>query len=270
VIGQTISHYRITAKLGEGGMGAVYRATDEKLQREVALKFLPADLAADAEARKRLVKEARAASRLNHPNIGTIYEVNDEGSAPFIAMELVKGESLKQRLQRGTLSPADLFGIARQIAEGLNEAHHAGVLHRDIKPANVMLDDHGRVKILDFGIATLTGLQRGQGETEENFVSRTATQAQATTGGTIPYMAPELCAAKTPMPAATSFLSASCFTNASPAACPSAATPPLTRFTPSFTTPPRRCAASPATLRPSGSSSSSAASTSPPPAASSP
>ncbi len=192
MIGQTISHYRITAKLGEGGMGAVYRANDEKLRREVALKFLPADVAADAEARKRLVKEARAASRLNHPNIGTIYEVNDEGDAPFIAMELVKGESLKQRLQRGTLPPADLLNIARQIADGLEEAHQAGVLHRDIKPANVMLDDHGRVKILDFGIATLTGRQRGQGETEESFVSRTATQPHATTGGTIPYMAPEL------------------------------------------------------------------------------
>ncbi len=192
MIGQTISHYRITAKLGEGGMGAVYRANDEKLRREVALKFLPADVAADAEARKRLVKEARAASRLNHPNIGTIYEVNDEGETPFIAMELVKGESLKQRLQRGTLPPADLLNIARQIADGLEEAHQAGVLHRDIKPANVMLDEHGRVKILDFGIATLTGRQRGQGETEESFVSRTATQPHATTGGTIPYMAPEL------------------------------------------------------------------------------
>ena len=189
MIGETISHYRITAKLGEGGMGAVYRAEDLKLQREVALKFLPGELAADAEARKRLVKEARAASRLNHPNIGTIYEVNDEGDTPFIAMELVKGESLKQMLQRGSLRPEQLLEIARQIAEGLNEAHGAGVLHRDIKPANIMVDAGGRVKILDFGIATLTGRQRGMGETEESFVTRTATQAS--TGGTIPYMAPE-------------------------------------------------------------------------------
>jgi len=189
MIGQTISHYRITAKLGEGGMGAVYRAEDVKLQREVALKFLPGDLAADAEARKRLVKEARAASRLNHPNIGTIYEVNDEGDMPFIAMELVKGESLKQVLQRGSLRAELLLEIARQIVEGLNEAHQAGVLHRDIKPANIMVDANGRVKILDFGIAVLTERQRGAGETEENFVTRTATQAS--TGGTIPYMAPE-------------------------------------------------------------------------------
>jgi non-specific serine/threonine protein kinase len=189
MVGQTISHYRITAKLGEGGMGAVYRAEDTKLQREVALKFLPGDLAADPEARKRLVKEARAASRLNHPNIGTIYEVNDEGDLPFIAMELVKGDSLKQMLQRGALRPDALAEIARQVAEGLGEAHRAGVLHRDIKPANVMVDTGGRVKILDFGIATLTGRQRGQGETEENFITRTA--AKSSTAGTVPYMAPE-------------------------------------------------------------------------------
>jgi hypothetical protein len=131
MVGQTISHYRITAKLGEGGMGAVYRAEDTKLQREVALKFLPGELAADREARKRLVKEARAASRLNHPNIGTIYEVNDEGDTPFIAMELVKGESLKQMLQRGAVRAEQLLEIARQIGEGLSEAHRAGVLHRD-------------------------------------------------------------------------------------------------------------------------------------------
>ncbi len=189
MIGQTISHYRIAAKLGEGGMGAVYRAEDVKLQREVALKFLPGDLAADAEARKRLVKEARAASRLNHPNIGTIYEVNDEGETPFIAMELVKGESLKQMLRRGSVRPEQLLEIARQVAEGLNEAHQAGVLHRDIKPANVMVDSSGRVKILDFGIAVLTERQRGTGETAENFITRTA--GQASTAGTIPYMAPE-------------------------------------------------------------------------------
>ncbi|HXE76200.1 MAG TPA: protein kinase [Candidatus Xenobia bacterium] len=189
MVGQTISHYRITAKLGEGGMGAVYRAEDVKLQREVALKFLPGDLAADPDARKRLVKEARAASRLNHPNIGVIYEVNDEGDLPFIAMELVKGESLKQILQRGALRPEQLLGIVRQIADGLHEAHQAGVLHRDIKPANVMVDSSGRAKILDFGIAVLTERQRDAGETAENFVTRTATQAS--TAGTVPYMAPE-------------------------------------------------------------------------------
>jgi len=189
VIGQTISHYRVTAKLGEGGMGAVYRAEDEKLQRAVALKFLPAELAADAQARERLVKEARAASRLNHPNIATIYEVGDAETTAFIAMELVIGESLKQTLLRGALPASQLVEVARQIAEGLNEAHQAGVLHRDIKPANIMLDPKGRVKILDFGLAVFTGRERARGEKEETFISRTATTWS--TGGTVPYMSPE-------------------------------------------------------------------------------
>jgi serine/threonine protein kinase len=189
LIGQTISHYRIHAKLGEGGMGAVYRAQDLSLGREVALKFLPADVAADPQAIKRLVKEAQAASRLNHPNIATIYEVNDSKNAAFISMELVIGETLKQILQRGALAPAQFLDIARQIAEGLQEAHHSGVYHRDIKPGNVMLDSRSRVKILDFGLATLARHERALGETEETFVTRTSTQN--TTGGTVPYMSPE-------------------------------------------------------------------------------
>ncbi|MFQ5926838.1 MAG: protein kinase [Terriglobia bacterium] len=189
MIGKTISHYRITAKLGEGGMGAVYRAEDLKLQRAVALKFLPAELAADPQARQQLLREARAASRLNHPNIATIYEVGEADAASFIAMELVSGESLKQVLRRGALSAAQLLDVARQIAEGLHEAHQAGVLHRDIKPGNIMLDAKGRVKILDFGLAVLTGRERAPGETEESFITRTATQW--TTGGTVPYMSPE-------------------------------------------------------------------------------
>jgi len=188
-IGQTISHYRITAKLGAGGMGVVYRAGDLTLQRDTALKVLPAQVAADPEARKRLVNEARAASRLNHPNIATIYEVGEAEGAPFIAMELVSGESLKNVLQRGPLPPAQLLDVARQIAEGLHEAHQAGVLHRDIKPGNMMLDSKGRVKILDFGLAVLTGRERSPGEPEETFITRTA--AQWTTGGTVPYMSPE-------------------------------------------------------------------------------
>src|SRR5262245_49093653 len=184
MIGQTVSHYRITAKLGEGGMGAVYRADDLTLQRPVALKFLPAEFAEDKQARQRLLNEARAASRLNHPNIATIYEVNESGDVPFIAMELVTGESLKQMLLRGALRPQPLLEIAQQIAEGLHEAHQMGVLHRDIKPANVMLDAKHRVKVLDFGLAVLTGRQRVPGESEENFITRTATQWS--TGGTVP------------------------------------------------------------------------------------
>jgi len=189
MIGQTISHYRITAKLGEGGMGAVYQAEDLKLQRAVALKFLPAELAADKQARQRLLQEARAASRLNQPNIATIYEVGETEDVPFIAMELVSGQSLKDILQRGALPAAQLAEIARQIAEGLNEAHQVGLLHRDIKPGNIMVDAKGRVKILDFGLAVFTGRERAPGETAESFISRTATLWS--TGGTVPYMSPE-------------------------------------------------------------------------------
>jgi len=170
-------------------MGAVYRAQDLSLGREVALKFLPADVAGDPQAIKRLVKEAQAASRLNHPNIATIYEVSDSKNAAFISMELVIGETLKQILQRGALAPAQFLDIARQIAEGLQEAHHSGVYHRDIKPGNVMLDSRSRVKILDFGLATLARHERALGETEETFATRTSTQN--TTGGTVPYMSPE-------------------------------------------------------------------------------
>jgi non-specific serine/threonine protein kinase len=189
MIGETIGHYRITAKLGEGGMGAVYRAEDERLQRPVALKFLTAELAADPKARERLIREARAASRLNHPNIATIYEVGEVKGMPFIAMELVSGESLKQTLTRGVLPPGRVAEVARQIAEALNEAHQAGVLHRDIKPANIMLDSRQSPKILDFGLATLAQRERPQGETPEQFATRTSTQLS--TAGTVPYMSPE-------------------------------------------------------------------------------
>lgn len=189
MIGQTISHYRITGKLGAGGMGVVYQAEDETLHREVALKFLPAELVADPQARKRLLKEAQAASRLNHPDIATIYEVGESDGTPFIAMELVSGQSLKDVLQRGPLPPTQLLDVARQIAAGLHEAHQAGVLHRDVKPGNIMLDAKGRVKILDFGLAVSTGRERAPGEPEEIFITRTATTW--TTGGTVPYMSPQ-------------------------------------------------------------------------------
>jgi non-specific serine/threonine protein kinase len=170
-------------------MGAVYRAQDLTLGREAALKFLSADMAADPQARKRLLKEAQAASRLNHPAIATIYEVSDSADSPFIAMELVTGATLKQMLQHGTLDPAQFLDIARQIAEGLQEAHRAGVFHRDVKPANIMLDGRSRVKILDFGLATLAQKERAAGETEDFLTTRTSTQHS--TGGTVPYMSPE-------------------------------------------------------------------------------
>lgn len=188
-VGQTFEHYRVLDKIGEGGMGAVYRALDLTLHREVALKFLPAELASDPSAQQRLLKEARAASRLNHPNIATVYEVGEANGTPFIAMEFVQGESLKQILQRGALTLAQWQDAARQMAEGLAEAHQAGVLHRDIKPGNIMLDAKGRAKILDFGLALLAEKERAPGEAAETFITRTATQWS--TGGTVPYMSPE-------------------------------------------------------------------------------
>ncbi len=189
MIGQTISHYRIHARLGEGGMGAVYRAQDLSLGREVALKFLPADMVADTQARKRLVKEAQAASRLNHPNIATVYEVNEGELTPFISMELVIGQSLKQMIPPSGFAPAQFLGIARQIAEGLQEAHRKGVYHRDIKPGNIMLDFRSQAKILDFGLAAMVWQERALSEAEETFSSHTADRRSP--GGTVPYMSPE-------------------------------------------------------------------------------
>ena len=176
MIGQDVAHYRITAKLGEGGMGTVYRADDTKLGRSVALKFLPPELAADPSARKRMLKEAQLAAGLNHPNIATIYEVRDDHEMPFIAMELVDGEGLDEILKRGAMPTNTMLDVARQIADGLEVAHAAGVLHRDLKPANVMIDDQGRVKILDFGLATLTGRERSPDEAPEEFMTRSRTQ----------------------------------------------------------------------------------------------
>jgi non-specific serine/threonine protein kinase len=189
MIGTTISHYRITAKLGEGGMGSVYRADDLKLERSVALKLLPTELTSDPRARKLLLTEARVASRLNHPNIATIYEVGETDEIPFIAMELITGESLKDVLRRGVMSSTQLLKVARQIAEGLDEAHRAGVLHRDVKPGNIMLDAGERIKILDFGLSVVTEQRRDPGEDTENYMTRTVTKWN--TAGTIPYMAPE-------------------------------------------------------------------------------
>jgi serine/threonine protein kinase len=187
MLGKTISHYRIAARLGEGGMGQVYKAEDLKLNRPVALKLLhPADLP-DAGARQRLLREAQMASKLNHPNIATVYEVNETEEHPFIAMELVEGESIKDIVVRRVLPLSELEDLAKQIAEGLADAHRAGVLHRDLKPGNVMVDTKKRIKILDFGLAAHA--QRYEGETSESYVSRTATHA--TTGGTVPYMSPE-------------------------------------------------------------------------------
>ena len=153
---QQLSHYRIIEKLGSGGMGEVFLAQDTKLERKVAIKMLPAKSIDDAQAKKRLFREARAAATLDHPNICSIYEVNEDGDCLFIAMQYVEGETLATRLVESPLAPDEVIDIGIQVAEALSEAHARGVIHRDIKPQNVMITPRGQVKVLDFGLARVT------------------------------------------------------------------------------------------------------------------
>ena len=175
--GQSISHYKILEKLGQGGMGVVYKAEDTKLDRPVALKFLAAHLLNDSEAKERFLREAKAAAGINHANICHVHEIGEEGGETFIAMAFLEGESLEDRIAKGPLSLMDALDIARQAAEGLEAAHVKGILHRDIKPANIMVDAKGRATIMDFGLARLTEASR-------------LTKVD-TTVGTVAYMSPE-------------------------------------------------------------------------------
>ena len=177
MIGQTISHYKITDKLGEGGMGVVYKATDTTLDRTVALKFLAAHLCENEEGRKRFIHEAKAAAALDHPNICTVYEVNQEEGQTFIAMAYVEGLSIKQRIEQRPLKLDDALDIGIQTAQGLKAAHQKEIVHRDIKPANLMLTEGGQVKILDFGLA--------------HFATQSKLTKTGTTLGTVAYMSPE-------------------------------------------------------------------------------
>jgi len=177
MIGRTISHYKIVEKLGEGGMGVVYKAEDAKLERSVALKFLAAHLLDDDEAKQRFLREAKAAAALDHPNICTVYEIAEAEGKIFLAMAFLKGETLEDRIAKGPLPLKDALDIARQIAEGLQAAHAEGIVHRDIKPANILVSPEGRATIMDFGLARLTEASR-------------LTKAEQTVG-TAAYMSPE-------------------------------------------------------------------------------
>jgi formylglycine-generating enzyme required for sulfatase activity/dienelactone hydrolase/predicted Ser/Thr protein kinase len=169
--------YRILKVTGRGGMGIVYEAEDTKLQRHVALKFLPPELVLSPEARERFVQEARAAAALSHPNICTIYEIHDEGEKPFIAMEYIEGQSLKAKMAKDPIGIEEALGYAIQVSEGLEEAHKKGIIHRDIKGANIMVTDKCQAKIMDFGLAKVKG--------------STLLTREGTTLGTVAYMSPE-------------------------------------------------------------------------------
>jgi serine/threonine protein kinase/Flp pilus assembly protein TadD len=177
MIGQVISHYKILDKLGEGGMGVVYKAKDTKLKRTVALKFLPMQELEAEEEKARLVYEAQAAAALNHPNICTIYEIEEADGQTFIAMEYVEGQTLKEKIDSGPMDPAEAVDLALHVGEGLQEAHSRGIVHRDIKPANIMVTSPRQIKIMDFGLAKSP--------------TRVKITRTGTTVGTQAYMSPE-------------------------------------------------------------------------------
>jgi serine/threonine protein kinase len=192
LIGQTLGNFEVLSKLGEGGMGEVYRARDQKLGREVALKVLPREMSGDPERIARFQREARTLATLQHPNVASVYGFEETAQARFLVMELVEGEDLAERLKRGALPVEDTLAIARQIAEGLEAAHEKNIVHRDLKPANVKVDPEGKVKILDFGLARA---YTGDPDAEEDLANSPTITAAMTQAGTIlgtaAYMSPE-------------------------------------------------------------------------------
>jgi len=184
LIGQTLGHYRIIEQIGAGGMGVVYRAHDEQLERDVAIKVLPVGTLPDEAARKRFRKEALALAKLNHPNIATIFEFGSQNSTDYLVTEYISGQTLDEKLAAGALSEKEVVGLGIQLAQGLSAAHEHGIVHRDLKPANLRLTSDGRLKILDFGLAQLMP------HASEIGMTATLTQSQEVTG-TLPYMAPE-------------------------------------------------------------------------------
>jgi len=238
LIGQTLGHYRIVEKIGEGGMGEVYRAHDERLDRDVAIKVLPASVAQDPERIARFEREAKAVAALSHPNILEIFDFDAEGDVTYAVTELLEGETLREHLQKshGAMRWTRVWEIGSAVANGLGAAHGKGVVHRDIKPSNIFVCSDGRVKILDFGLAATHEVVDAQAETGSIEAPLTH---QGTVIGTVGYMAPEQvrgerwatwrpnrCEVSRPTIAPTSSPSAACSTRCSPGNGHSSGTPP--------------------------------------------
>jgi serine/threonine protein kinase len=203
IVGHSLGHYRIESKLGEGGMGVVWKARDMHLDRFVALKVLPAEKLADPDRRRRFVQEAKAASALNHPNIITIYDISQTGpeqhasdfiameASDFIAMELVNGKALDQLIPRKGLRLNEALKYAIQVADALAAAHAAGIVHRDLKPGNVMVNENGLIKVLDFGLAKLTEYGASSEFTSTETIAEAPKTDKGLIVGTVSYMSPE-------------------------------------------------------------------------------
>ena len=191
MIGETISHYKIQSRVGAGGMGVVYEAEDTRLGRKVAIKFLPDELSADPEAVQRFLREARVVSNLNHPHICTLHDIGSHDGRQFMVMELLDGQSLKDRISRGALPIDEVLELGGQMADALDAAHAQGVVHRDIKPANLFVTRRGTIKVLDFGVAKLSQSVQGGGDVDATVAPSDQLTSIGTTIGTVSYMSPE-------------------------------------------------------------------------------